>query len=222
VYRAEPHATSRHLTEYYSLDLELGFIDSVRDVIELEKELLTYIFQGLNEKFASTLQKPLPNMREAPVWTFQDSVERLRKEHARTDLTDDLDGEAERQLCAIAERETGVPAVFVLGYPQSSRPFYTHPGDEPGFSAGFDLLFRGVEITSGGQRLHTRESLEKAIVAKGMNPKSFEDHLRMYELGMPPHGGLAIGLERLTALVLGLHNVREATMYPRDRMRISP
>jgi nondiscriminating aspartyl-tRNA synthetase len=222
VYRAEPHATSRHLTEYYSLDLELGFIDSPRDVIQLEKELLTYIFGALNEKFAHLLSKPLPSLMEAPVWSFREALERLRSEHSRNDLRDDLDSEAERQLCAIAEKETGVPAVFVLGFPQSSRPFYTHPGEEPGYSAGFDLLFRGVEITSGGQRLHTRESLERAILDKGMNVASFEDHLRMYELGMPPHGGLAIGLERLTALVLGLSNIREATMFPRDRVRISP
>jgi nondiscriminating aspartyl-tRNA synthetase len=222
VYRAEPHATSRHLTEYYSLDLEMGFIDSVLDVIQLEKELLTHMFKAINAKFAAALKEPLPSMMDAPVWTFHDCLERLRREHSRSDLTDDLDGEAERQLCALAEKETGVPAVFVLGYPQSSRPFYTHPGEQPGVSAGFDLLFRGVEITSGGQRLHTRETLEAALAAKGIDAKGFESHLKMYELGMPPHGGLAIGLERLTALILGLANVREATMYPRDRNRLSP
>jgi nondiscriminating aspartyl-tRNA synthetase len=226
VYRAEPHATSRHLTEYYSLDLELGFLDSARDVIQLERELLTHVFAGLNAKFgeafAAAKVPPLPSMLEAPIWTFREALGRLAAAHGRADLTDDLDGEAERQLCALAEKETGVPAVFVLGYPQESRPFYTHPGEEPGTSAGFDLLFRGVEITSGGQRLHTRASLEEALRAKGIDPKGFEGHLRMYELGMPPHGGLAIGLERLTALVLGLPNVREATMYPRDRNRLAP
>lgn len=216
VYRAEPHATSRHLTEYYSLDLEMGFIDSVRDVIELEKRLLSHMFRGINAKFP--LPTPLPEMLGTHVWSFEECLTRLK----RPELADDLDGEAERQLCALAENETGIPAVFVLGYPQSSRPFYTHPGDKPGYSAGFDLLFRGVEITSGGQRLHTRDSLEAALNTKGLDPKGFEDHLRMYELGMPPHGGLAIGLERLTALILGLPNVREATMYPRDRNRIAP
>ncbi|MGZ3652806.1 MAG: aspartate--tRNA(Asn) ligase [Bdellovibrionota bacterium] len=226
VYRAEPHATSRHLTEYYSLDLEFGFIDSVRDVIQLERELLSHVFKEINEKFKGVLeaakQPPLPSMLNVPIWSFKDCLARLKAAHGRTDLTDDLDSESERQLCALAEKETGVPAVFVLGYPSSSRPFYTAPGEEAGISAGFDLLFRGVEITSGGQRLHTRESLEKALRGKGIDIKGFEEHLRMYELGMPPHGGLAIGLERLTALILGLPNVREATMYPRDRNRISP
>ncbi len=226
VYRAEPHATSRHLTEYYSLDLEMGFIDSVNEIMQLERELLTHIFKGLNEKFsallASVKQPLLPSMLEVPAWHFEECMERLKAAHGRTDLVDDLDPEAERQLCALAEKECGVPAVFVQGFPMSARPFYTHSGERSGASAGFDLLFRGLEITTGGQRLHTRESLEAALRGKGISPDSFEAHLKMFELGMPPHGGLAIGLERLTALILGLANVREATMYPRDRNRISP
>jgi len=226
VYRAEPHATSRHLTEYCSLDLEMGFIDSVEDVIQLERELLTHVFQAINGKFGEVLkaarQPELPSMLNVPIWEFGECLERLEKAHGRSDLVDDLDPEAERQLCALAEKENGVPAVFVLGFPLSARPFYTHPGRSPGASASYDLLFRGLEITTGGQRLHTRESLEAAIKGKGMKAESFEDHLRMFELGMPPHGGLAIGLERLTALILGISNIREATMYPRDRNRISP
>jgi nondiscriminating aspartyl-tRNA synthetase len=226
VYRAEPHATSRHLTEYYSLDLEMGFIDSVVEVIQLERELLSHIFSAINEKFASVIAEkklqPLPSMMNVPIWDFTECLERLKKSHGRSDLIDDLDPEAERQLCALAEKESGVPAVFVLGFPLSARPFYTHPGKTEGASASFDLLFRGLEITTGGKRLHTRESLERALTGKGIKPESFEDHLKMFELGMPPHGGLAIGLERLTALILGINNIREATMYPRDRNRISP
>lgn len=226
VYRAEPHATSRHLTEYYSLDLELGFIDSVQDVIQLERELLTSIFTGINEKFGGFLeatgQKLLPSMMKVPAWSFEECLERLKKAYGRVDLVDDLDPEGERQLCALAEKENGIPAVFVLGFPLSARPFYTHPGTTEGSSASFDLLFRGLEITTGGQRLHLREDLEAALKNKGINPESFESHLRMFGLGMPPHGGLAIGLERLTALILGMANVREATMYPRDRNRIAP
>ncbi len=226
VYRAEPHATSRHLTEYYSLDLELGFIESVTEVIQLERELLTHIFQGINEKFSAEIlerkQTALPSMLEVPIWEFGECLERLKLAHGRTDLVDDLDPEAERQLCQLAEKENGVPAVFVLGFPLSARPFYTHPGKTAGSSASFDLLFRGLEITTGGQRLHRRVDLEAALKNKGIDPKSFEDHLRMFDLGMPPHGGLAIGLERLTALIMGIANIREATMYPRDRNRISP
>jgi nondiscriminating aspartyl-tRNA synthetase len=213
VYRAEPHATSRHLTEYYSLDLEMGFIDGPEDVIQLERELLTYIFEKLNAEYGTQL----PSMLEVPIWTFAECVERLK----RTDLEDDLDPEAERQLCRLAETGCGVPAVFVLGFPLSSRPFYTHPGTET-TAAGFDLLFRGLEVTTGGQRLHRRDALEGALLSRGISPASFESHLRMFELGMPPHGGLAIGLERLTAQILGLQNIRDATLYPRDRYRVAP
>jgi len=213
VYRAEPHATSRHLTEYYSLDLEMGFIDGPEDVIQLERELLTYIFEKLNEEHGTAL----PSMLDVPTWTFGECLERL----GRTDLADDLDPEAERRLCRLAEVENGIPALFVLGFPLSARPFYTHPRTET-TAAGFDLLFRGLEITTGGQRLHRRADLEHSLRKRGIAAESFESHLKMFELGMPPHGGLAIGLERLTAQILGLQNVREATLYPRDRYRLTP
>jgi len=225
VYRAEPHATSRHLTEYYSLDLEIAFIDGPEDVIQLERELLSFIFAKLNDENASLLERfrsePLPSMLEVPIWDFDECIRRLRDRFSRTELTDDLDPAAERQLCSMAEQEFGVPAVFVIGFPLSGRPFYTHPRTET-TAAGFDLLFCGLEITTGGQRLHRREDLERSLQARGILPTSFESHLKMFELGMPPHGGLAIGLERLTAQVLGLSNVREATLYPRDRYRLTP
>jgi nondiscriminating aspartyl-tRNA synthetase len=226
VYRAEPHATSRHLTEYYSLDLELGFIDGPEDVIQLERELLTYIFECLNKDFATILnlyrKQPLPSMLQVPCWEFAHCLELLKKNFNRLDLTDDLDPEAERHLCQLAERETGVPAVFVLGFPLSGRPFYTAPRGTSGAASSFDLLFQGVEITTGGQRLHRREDLASALRGRGIDPANFEHHLKMFELGMPPHGGFAIGLERLTAQILNLPNVRQATLYPRDRTKLTP
>ena len=226
VYRAEPHASSRHLTEYYSLDLEFGFIDGPEDVMQLERELLTWMFEQLNRYHAPELSRyrksPLPSMLQVPAWEFADCLARLECEYGVKHLNDDLDPTAERQLCALAERETGVPAVFVLGFPLSHRPFYTAPRGESGAAQSFDLLFEGLEITTGGQRLHQRPALESALRGHGLDPSNFDDHLRMFELGMPPHGGLAIGLERLTAQILGLQNVREATLYPRDRYRLSP
>jgi nondiscriminating aspartyl-tRNA synthetase len=221
VYRAEPHATSRHLTEYYSLDFEMGFIDGPEDVIQVERELLSYIFDKLNTEQAALLgrYRPalLPSMRDVPIWTFAECLERL----GRPDLVDDLDPDAERQLCQLAAQENGVAAVFVLGFPLAARPFYTCPRTDT-TAAGFDLLFNGIEITTGGQRLHRRDDLERALRSRGISPAPFESHLKMFELGMPPHGGLAIGLERLTAQILGLQNVREATLYPRDRYRVTP
>ena len=225
VYRAEPHATSRHLTEYYSLDLEMGFIDGPEDVIQLERELLSYIFERLNTDYKETLAKfrtsPLPSMMNVPIWTFDECLDRMRLKFGRNDLVDDLDPEGERQLCRMAEEECGVSAVFVLGFPLAARPFYTHPRTETR-AAGFDLLYEGLEITTGGQRLHLRQDLERSLISRGISPESFESHLKMFEIGMPPHGGLAIGLERLTAQVLGLSNIREATLYPRDRYRLTP
>ena len=226
VYRAEPHATSRHLTEYYSLDLEFGFIDGPEDVIQLERELLTYIFDRVNKDCASLLslyrKQPLPSMLEVPCWEFEKCVELLKERFNRTDLTDDLDPEAERQLCQLAEKDTGISAVFVVGFPLSGRPFYTAPRGTTGAANSFDLLFQGVEITTGGQRLHRREDLEKALRGRGIDPTNFESHLRMFDLGMPPHGGFAIGLERLTAQILNLPNIRQATLYPRDRTKLTP
>ena len=226
VYRAEPHATSRHLTEYYSLDLEFGFIDGPEDVIQLERELLTYMFDRVNKNYASLLglyrKQPLPSMLEVPCWEFRKCLELLKEYFNRTDLTDDLDPEAERQLCHLAEKDTGIPAVFVLGFPLSGRPFYTAPRGPSGAANSFDLLFQGVEITTGGQRLHRREDLEQALRGRGIDSTNFENHLRMFDLGMPPHGGFAIGLERLTAQVLNLPNVRQATLYPRDRNKLTP
>jgi nondiscriminating aspartyl-tRNA synthetase len=226
VYRAEPHASSRHLTEYYSLDLEFGFIDGPEEVIELEKQLLTFIFDELNRNHGQILRRyrstALPSMLDVPVWDFQECLERLARAHGTSHLKDDLDPEAERQLCAMAGSETGVPAVFILGFPAANRPFYSAPRGGSGAAQSFDLLLQGLEITTGGQRLHERSALEAALRNRGMDPSAFEEHLRMFELGMPPHGGLAIGLERLTAQILGLSNVREAVLYPRDRYHLSP
>ena len=226
VYRAEPHASSRHLTEYYSLDVEFGFIDGPEDVIQFERELLTDMFENLNREHGDVIKKYradlLPSMLGVACWEFDACLEMLRSELGRTDLEDDLDPEAERQLCERAARETGIPAVFVLGFPLAARPFYTAPRGSRGAAGSFDLLFQGLEITTGGQRLHRRQELEAALRSRSIEPANFESHLAMFELGMPPHGGFAIGLERLTCQVLNLPNVRQAVLYPRDRYKLTP
>src|SRR5262249_13823496 len=141
--------------ETYSLDLELGFIDGPEDVIQLERELLTYILESVNKEFDDVLrsyrEQPLPSMLGVPCWEFARCLELLKEKFDRSDLSDDLDPEAERQPCRLAERETSVPAVFVLGFPLSGRPFYTAPRGSAGAANSFDLLFHGVEITTGGQ-----------------------------------------------------------------------
>src|SRR5206468_8548356 len=122
---------------------------------------------------------------------FNLCLDMLRAEFGRTDLIDDLDPEAERQLCELARRERGVPAVFVLGFPLAARPFYTAPRGSRGGASSFDLLFQGLEITTGGQRLHRRQDLEAALRSRSIEPVNFESHLAMFDLGMPPHGGFA-------------------------------
>jgi nondiscriminating aspartyl-tRNA synthetase len=161
-------------------------------------------------------------MLDVPCWEFAECLELLKEHFHRTELTDDLDPEAERQLCQLAQQKTGTAAVFVLGFPLAARPFYTAPRGSSGAANTFDLLFAGIEITTGGQRLHRRDDLEAALRGRGMEPANFESHLRMFDLGMPPHGGFAIGLERLTARILNLPNVRQAVLYPRDRYRLTP
>jgi len=226
VYRAEPHASSRHLTEYYSLDVEFGFIDGPEDVIQFERELLTDMFDSLNRNYPEVIRRYredlLPSMLGVPCWEFAACLEMLRTDFGRTDLEDDLDPLAERQLCERAARESGVSAVFVLGFPLAARPFYTAPRGSHGAAGSFDLLFQGLEITTGGQRLHRRDDLESALRSRSIDPANFESHLAMFDLGMPPHGGFAIGLERLTCQVLHLPNVRQAVLYPRDRYKITP
>jgi nondiscriminating aspartyl-tRNA synthetase len=226
VYRAEPHASSRHLCEYLSLDLEMGFIESLDDIIDLERAILSEMFAAIGDRFAGSLAHfdfYLPVLDAAPMWTFEECLDRLRKAHRRSDLMDDLDPMAERQLCEIAQNELGVSAVFVTEFPLGSRPFYTRPARDGAHAAGFDLLLRGLEVTTGGQRLHRRSELEAALEARGIATAPFQSHLRMFDFGMPPHGGLAIGLERLTCQVLGLKNVREATLCPRDDLnRLEP
>jgi nondiscriminating aspartyl-tRNA synthetase len=226
VYRAEPHASSRHLTEYYSLDVEFGFIDGPEDVIQFERELLTDMFDSLNRNHSEVIRRYrgdlLPSMLGVPCWEFAACLEMLRADFGRTDLEDDLDPLAERQLCERAARENGVSAVFVLGFPLAARPFYTAPRGSHGAAASFDLLFQGLEITTGGQRLHRRDHLESALRSRSIDPANFESHLAMFDLGMPPHGGFAVGLERLTCQVLHLPNVRQAVLYPRDRYKITP
>jgi nondiscriminating aspartyl-tRNA synthetase len=183
---------------------------------------LAYIFERLQEHYSPILdayrKTPLPQMMKAPCWEFEECLELLKKHFNRTDLTEDLDPEGERQLCQLANERAGIPAVFVLGSRSLVVPFTPlHVA-----ANSFDLLFEGIEITTGGQRLHHRDDPETALPARGMEPANFESHLRMFDLGMPPHGGFAIGLERLTARILNLTNVRQAVLYPRDGYQLTP
>jgi nondiscriminating aspartyl-tRNA synthetase len=199
VFRAEPHDTGRHLAEYVSLDAELGFIDDHRDVMAVVETCVSAMLA------AAGLEPPGP----IPVVRFED---------VRTGSEPDLAPDDERRIC----REHG-ELVFVEGYPTAKRPFYTHPDpDRPQWSRSFDLLYRGVEIVTGGQRLHRYPDYVAELDARGIDASPFSGYLDAFRWGMPPHGGFALGLERFTAQALGATNVRETTLFPRDRTRLSP
>ena len=225
VYRAEEHNTIRHLNEYVSMDLEMGFIEDERDIMQLETRIIKYIFQYVTircEKELALLNVNFPEIGEQiPSMKLSEAIEILRKEYGKTELTNDLDPEGEKLICEYVKEKYNSEFIFLTHYPRSKRPMYTMPeGTECTHS--FDLLFRGLEITTGGQRIHSYEQLKESISARGLNPESFSGYLEVFKYGMPPHGGLAIGLERLTSQLLGIRNVREVTLFPRDRDRIAP
>jgi len=225
VYRAEQHNTNRHLNEYISMDFEMGFIDSDEDVMKMEEELLKYILKKIEvegPKYLKVLEVELPRIEEAiPRLRFSEALEILKNEYGKTDLEGDLDPEGEKLIYKYAKERLGSEFLFLTHYPRRKRPMYTMPcGEEETHS--FDLLFRGLEITTGGQRIHNYSMLIDNIRYKGLKPENYEGYTDTFKYGMPPHGGLAIGLERITAQLLNLANVRETSLFPRDRTRLTP
>lgn len=225
VYRAEQHNTNRHLNEYISMDFEMAFIDSEEDVMRMEENLLKYILRKLEEeglKYLKVLEVELPKIEESiPRLRFSEALEILKNEYGKTDLEGDLDPEGEKLIYKYAKENLGSEFLFLTHYPRRKRPMYTMPcGEEETYS--FDLLFRGLEITTGGQRIHNYSMLIDNIRYKGLKPENYEGYTDTFKYGMPPHGGLAIGLERITAQLLSLANVRETSLFPRDRTRLTP
>ncbi|MEO0116025.1 MAG: aspartate--tRNA(Asn) ligase [candidate division WOR-3 bacterium] len=220
VYRAEEHDTSRHLNEYLSLDLEMGFISDEGEVMDLEEELLRYIISRLNErddylKVFGISEISFP--KGIPRITFDEA-----KEILSGDKGCDLTFEEERNLARYVKERYDSDFVFVTKFPYFLRPFYTMPDEKRPYCRSFDLLYRGVEVTTGSQRIHEAKVLRENMVAFGLRPEDFGFYLMIFDYGMPPHGGLAIGLERLTVGLLGLRNIREASLFPRDRKRLIP
>jgi nondiscriminating aspartyl-tRNA synthetase len=225
VYRAEQHNTNRHLNEYISMDFEMGFIKNEEDIMEMEEKLLKFILNKVEDEgkiYLETLNADMPKIEnKIPKIKFSEALEILEKEYNKTDLDGDLDPEAEKLICKYAKEKLGCDFIFLTHYPRRKRPMYTMPyGEEE--TRSFDLLFRGIEITTGGQRIHDYNMLIKNIEYKGLTPENYENYTSVFKYGMPIHGGLAIGLERITSQLLGLENVREATLIPRDRTRLVP
>jgi len=221
VFRAEPSDTVRHLSEYVSLDAELGFIHDHRDVLAVLRETIAGMLQAVRDSDAAGLRElAVPHIPEqVPVLHFADALRLVGAPEDEPDLAP----EHERALGAWALQEHGSDFVAIEGYPMRKRPFYTHPQpDDPRWSNSFDLLFRGMELVTGGQRLHRYQDYVTAIRARGESPDAYATYLQAFANGMPPHGGFAIGLERFTARLTRTDNIRQVTLYPRDLHRIAP
>jgi nondiscriminating aspartyl-tRNA synthetase len=225
-FRAEKSATTRHLSEISMLDLEMAFIKDHTDVIALVTGLMRAIVEHVNSTCAKELTllgQPLALAPETfPVMTLREAQELIKKETGVDKTKEpDLEPEDERFLCEYANKNLGSDFVFVTHFPTSKRPFYTHiDPEQPEFTRSFDLLFRGLEMCSGGQRVHKYEDLVERIKGKGLDPDKFQFYLQAFKYGIPPHGGIGMGLERLTAKFCGVGNVKEATLFPRDINRI--
>jgi nondiscriminating aspartyl-tRNA synthetase len=227
VFRAEHHDTSRHLNEYISMDLEMGMIDGFEDIMNMETGVLKYIMNLLKTEYKNEvelLHVDIPEITQIPVLKFMEAKEILMKtfKYKPSDMKD-FDPEEEQLLGKYAKKQFNSDFIFITHYPSKKRPFYTmdDPAD-PEYTLSFDLLFRGLEITSGGQRVHDYNEQVAKMQKLGMNPEEFATYLMLHKYGAPPHGGLGLGLERLTMHLLGAKNVREATMFPRDINRVSP
>ncbi|MBI5004254.1 aspartate--tRNA(Asn) ligase [Candidatus Kaiserbacteria bacterium] len=226
VFRAEKHATTRHLNEYTSMDIEMGFIEDHTDIMHLENRLMIYLTDHLRKTCADAFAlfgAGIPTVpQEIPHMKLREAQALISKETG-VDCTHepDLEPEHERWLCTYAKEQLDSDFIFITHYPVSKRPFYTMEDEsDPGFTKSFDLLFRGVEITTGGQRVHDYDTLMEKMRLKGLDPLSFMFYLQAFKYGVPPHGGWGMGLERLTQKMLGLDNVKEATLFPRDMNRI--
>jgi nondiscriminating aspartyl-tRNA synthetase len=228
VFRAEPHDTPRHLNQYASLDFEMGFVEDHTTVMATLTEVLRTMLATIREQAAEAvalLELALPEIpAEIPSVQFA-AAQRLISEATGEDLTNepDLAPSHERWLGEWARREHGCDFLYVTGYPAVKRPFYTHP--EPGrpeFTNSFDLLFRGLELVTGGQRLHRYADYQAALASRGLSEEPFQGYLDAFKHGMPPHGGCALGLERWVARLAEAPNIRESTLFPRDVNRLTP
>lgn len=226
VYRAEKHATTRHINEYTSFDIEMAFIKDHTDVMDMVNKLMIHIIKRLGEECASEfalLKAEIPTVPEKiPAMKLREAQQIIKKEHG-VDCTNepDLEPQHERWLCEYSKKTSNSDFIFITHFPVSKRPFYTYEDENgPGFTKGGDLLFRGIEIMTLAQRIHDYDTLVASMERKGLDPKQFRYYLQAFKYGMPPHGGFGMGLERLTAKLLGLSSVKEATLFPRDINRI--
>lgn len=225
-YRAELHNTWRHLNEYVSLDVEMGFIKDEYELMDLEEGFINYLYEHLNKTCKKELEMykiELPQKVNIPRITLDKAHEILLEKYNKKSPLGNIDAEGEVLISKYVKEKYDCDFVFLTKYPVSKRPMYTMMDDEDkNLTKSFDLIFDGLEITTGGQRIHDYEMLKENIIKFNLNPDDFDFYLETFKYGMPPHGGFAIGLERLTMKILKLSNIREAALVPRDMKRLTP
>jgi nondiscriminating aspartyl-tRNA synthetase len=223
-YRAELHNTYRHLNEYISLDLEMGFIEDENDIMDIEEGFIRYLFQHLRENCSKELEMydiSLPEVIKIPRIPLAEAHKILLEKYNKKSPVGNIDAEGEVLFSQYIKENYDSDFVFLTAYPVAKRPMYAMP-DGTGMTKSFDLIYKVLEITTGGQRIHDYEMLRENITKFGFNPDDYGFYVESFRYGMPPHGGLAIGLERLTMKILNLSNIREATLLPRDMKRLEP
>lgn len=227
VFRAEKHNTTRHLNEYIGLDFEMGYIDSFEDVMAMETGFLKYTMELLKSEYKKELDMlgiDLPSISQIPQVRFDEAKQLVSEKYNRKIRNPfDLEPEEEVLIGRYFKEEYDSDFVFVTHYPSKKRPFYAMDDPEDtSVTLSFDLLYKGLEITTGGQRIHDYQMILEKMEKRGMDPEDIKDYLMIFKYGMPPHGGLGIGLERLTMRLLDEQNVRETSLFPRDVTRLEP
>ncbi len=227
VFRAEKHNTTRHLNEYIGLDFEMGYIDSFEDVMAMETGFLKYTMELLKSEYKKELDMlgiDLPSISQIPHVRFAEAKQLVSEKYNRKIRNPfDLEPEEEVLIGRYFKEEYDSDFVFVTHYPSKKRPFYAMDDPEDtNVTLSFDLLYKGLEITTGGQRIHDYQMILEKMEKRGMDPEDIKDYLMIFKYGMPPHGGLGIGLERLTMRLLDEQNVRETSLFPRDVTRLEP
>ncbi len=227
VFRAEKHNTTRHLNEYIGLDFEMGYIDSFEDVMVMETGFLKYTMELLKSEYKKELDMlgiDLPSISQIPHVRFAEAKQLVSEKYNRKIRNPfDLEPEEEVLIGRYFKEEYDSDFVFVTHYPSKKRPFYAMDDPEnTSVTLSFDLLYKGLEITTGGQRIHDYQMILEKMEKRGMDPEDIKDYLMIFKYGMPPHGGLGIGLERLTMRLLDEQNVRETSLFPRDVTRLEP
>ncbi|MDP1619523.1 MAG: amino acid--tRNA ligase-related protein, partial [bacterium] len=225
VFRAEPHYTTRHVNEYIGLDAEMGFIGGFEDVMaELEK-VMAYVMVEVSRNCQNELEAygaQIMPVEKIPRMKLTEALDILDKEYGKKMDEVDIDAEGERLICEWVKKNHNSDFVFLTHYPTNIRPFYSMPSPDPQYTETFDLLFMGVEIASGGQRIHNYGQLVASMKKHKLDPEEFRHYLDIFKYGIPPHGGWGLGSERIVQKILGLGSIKEAILFPRDVKRLTP